>query len=432
MNVSFELLNEKKNQLLARGVSIMCDWYIDKAENATLWDMNGKKYTDFSGGIAVVNTGHRHPKVLEAVKNQLDKFTHTAFQVTPYANYIDLLDRLTKLAPIEGESKAVLFTTGAEAVENAVKIARCATGRNGIITFSGGFHGRTFMALAMTGKVAPYKDSFGQMPSGVYHAKYPVLSKGITVDDSLASIDDILNNDISPKDVAAIVIEPVQGEGGFNITPLDFMIKLRSLCDKHGILLIADEIQTGFARTGKMFAMEHFSPVKPDLMTVAKSLGGGFPISGIIGRRDIMDAPAPGGLGGTYAGNPLSIAASLAVLDVINDESLCTRSNDLGQQLKDLLNDLKNKNSFIKDVRGLGSMVAVEFETADQVKYIQQQAMEKGLLLLACGKDGNIMRFLYPLTIPFEQFSEALNILKYCIEDLNKFNYENSAQLATA
>lgn len=406
-------LQQQKKTTLARGIGVLCDWYVDRAENATIWSTAGKPYTDFAGGIAVLNTGHRHPKVIEAVKAQLDRFTHTSFQVSPYQSYLHLLSRLIDLAPIDGPAKGALFTTGAEAVENAVKIARAATGRHGIITFAGAFHGRSFMTMAMTGKVLPYKRDFGAMPAGVFHAKYPNALYGVSVDQAMNSVDDILTTDIAPESVAAIVIEPVQGEGGFHVAPPEFLRRLRALCDQHGILLIADEVQTGFARTGQVFAMNYHPEVKVDLITMAKSLGGGFPISAVIGRQEIMDAPHPGGLGGTYAGNPLAVAAAHAVLDVIAEEKLCERANKLGAQLIESLETLKARHTFVKDIRGLGSMVAVELDSAEQVRQIQEIAMQDGLLLLSCGKYGNVIRFLYPLTIPDEQFKAALITLKY-------------------
>lgn len=419
-------INSRKQQATPRGVGIMCSWYVERAENATLWDMDGREYTDFAGGIAVLNTGHRHPKVIAAVTEQLGKFTHTAYQVAPYESYVSLAERINQRAPIEGPAKTAFFTTGAEAVENAVKIARAATGRYGIITFSGGFHGRTFMTMAMTGKTAPYKRDFGVMPAGVFHGRYPSQSQGISVDDAMESIENIFSTDMVPQDVAAIVLEPVQGEGGFNVAPQEFLVRLRELCDQHGILLIADEVQTGFARTGQLFAMQHYS-IKADMITMAKSLGGGFPISGVVGRAEIMDAPNPGGLGGTYAGNPLAVAAAHAVIDVIEEEQLCERAHVLGSQLIKTLEQLKVTSSMIQDIRGLGSMVAVELEYAEQAKAIQEYAMSQGLLLLTCGKSANVIRFLYPLTIPAEQFQKALDILKAGFTVVTQQNLERSA-----
>ncbi|WP_288499471.1 4-aminobutyrate--2-oxoglutarate transaminase [uncultured Acinetobacter sp.] len=404
-------INTRKQQATPRGVGVMCQWYAEKAENATIWDMEGNQFIDFAGGIGVLNTGHRHPKVISAVTEQLSKFTHTAYQVVPYESYVSLAEHIIERAPINGKAKCAFFSTGAEAVENAIKIARSFTQRHGIITFSNAFHGRSFMTMAMTGKTAPYKSDFGLMPGGVFHARYPSELKGITVDDAIRSIEDIFAEDIAAHDVAAIVLEPVQGEGGFNVVPAEFLKRLRSLCDLHGILLIADEVQSGFARTGKLFAMNHYE-TKADLITMAKSLGGGFPISGIVGRADVMDAPNPGGLGGTYAGSPIGVAAALAVLDVIESEDLCNRANVLGAELVALLNTIKATTHMITDIRALGSMIAVELETAEQAKIIQSYAMENGLLILTCGRHGNAIRFLYPLTIPATQFSQALSILK--------------------
>ncbi len=404
-------INTRKQQATPRGVGVMCQWYAEKAENATIWDMEGNQFIDFAGGIGVLNTGHRHPKVISAVTEQLSKFTHTAYQVVPYESYVSLAEHINERAPINGKAKCAFFSTGAEAVENAIKIARSFTQRHGIITFSNAFHGRSFMTMAMTGKTAPYKSDFGLMPGGVFHARYPSELKGITVDDAIRSIEDIFAEDIAAHDVAAIVLEPVQGEGGFNVVPAEFLKRLRSLCDLHGILLIADEVQSGFARKGKLFAMNHYE-TKADLITMAKSLGGGFPISGVVGRADVMDAPNPGGLGGTYAGSPIGVAAALAVLDVIESEDLCNRANVLGAELVALLNTIKATTHMITDIRALGSMIAVELETAEQAKIIQSYAMEKGLLILTCGRHGNAIRFLYPLTIPATQFSQALSILK--------------------
>ncbi|TCB35203.1 4-aminobutyrate--2-oxoglutarate transaminase [Acinetobacter sp. ANC 4910] len=417
MDANHSALNARKQQATPRGVGVMCQWYAEKAENATIWDKDGNEYIDFAGGIAVLNTGHRHPKVIAAVTEQLTKFTHTAYQVTPYESYVTLAERINERAPIAGQAKTAFFTTGAEAVENAVKIARSYTGRHGIITFGNGFHGRSFMTMAMTGKTAPYKRDFGVMPGGVFHARYPVASKGISVDAAIESVENIFSEDVSAHDVAAIVLEPVQGEGGFNVVPAEFLKRLRTICDQHGILLIADEVQTGFARTGKLFAMDHYE-TKADLITMAKSLGGGFPISGVVGRIDVMDAPNPGGLGGTYAGNPIAVAAAHAVIDAIEEEQLCERANVLGAELVTVLKQIQAETTIVNDIRALGSMVAVEVENADIAKAVQTFAMQKGLLLLTCGKNGNVLRFLYPLTIPTEQFRQALDILKQGFDSL--------------
>lgn len=398
-----------------RGVGVMCDFYAVKAENATLWDHQGREIIDFSAGIAVLNTGHRHPKVIAAIKEQLDHFTHTAFQVVPYENYIALAEKLNALVPVNGPAKTTFFSTGAEAVENAVKIARAATGRPGVIAFTGAFHGRTNMTMSLTGKVVPYKTGFGPFAGSVFHARYPNALHGCSVDDALESLQTIFRCDISPQQVAAIIYEPIQGEGGFNVAPPAFVTALRTLCDQHGILLIADEIKSGFARTGKLFASEYYPDVQPDLITMAKSLAGGMPLSAVSGRADVMDAPLPGGLGGTYAGSPPAIAAALAVLEVIRDENLCERALLLGGQLTETLQGAGC--SALAEVRGRGSMIAAEFTnsegqpSADIAKAIQQEALDEGLLLLTCGVHGNVIRFLYPLTIPDAQFRTALNLL---------------------
>lgn len=411
-------LNQRRQQATPRGISVMCDFYAEKAENATLWDIEGNEMIDFAAGIAVLNTGHRHPKVISAIEKQLHAFTHTAYQIVPYESYVSLAERINARVPVAGPAKTAFFTTGAEAVENAVKIARAYTKRPGLITFGGGFHGRTFMTMALTGKVAPYKIGFGPFPGSVFHGLYPNALHGVTTADALSSLERIFKADIAPDQVAAIILEPVQGEGGFNIAPADFMQALRQLCDTHGILLIADEVQTGFARTGKLFAMEHYA-VKPDLITMAKSLAGGMPLSAVAGRSEIMDAPAAGGLGGTYAGNPLAVAAAHAVLDTIDEEKLCDRATTLGHHLVEVLNGAKADCPHIAAVRAQGSMVAVEFNDPHTgepspafTRQVQQQAMQQGLLLLSCGIYGNVIRFLYPLTIPDAQFEKALNIIR--------------------
>jgi len=411
-------LHARKNAATPRGVGVMCDFYAARAENAELWDVEGRRFIDFAAGIAVCNTGHRHPKIVEAIRAQLDCFTHTAYQIVPYESYVSLAEKISARAPGSHAKKTAFFTTGAEAVENAVKIARAATGRPGVIAFTGGFHGRTLMGMALTGKVAPYKIGFGPFPSDVYHAPFPNALHGVSVADSLRAIEHLFKADIEATRVAAIIFEPVQGEGGFNAAPADFVRGLRKICDEHGILLIADEVQTGFARTGKLFAMEHHGVV-PDLMTIAKSLAGGMPLSGVVGRAEIMDAAAPGGLGGTYAGNPLAVAAAHAVLDIIDDEKLCERAVVLGDKLKAKLEALKADVPQIADVRGPGAMIAVEFckpgsHDADAAfaKLVQTRALERGLLLLVCGVYSNVVRFLFPLTIQEQVFDEAVGILE--------------------
>lgn len=411
-------LQRRKDAATPRGVGVMAPFFVARAENSELWDVEGRRYIDFAGGIAVLNTGHRHPKVVAAVKAQLDAFTHSAYQVVPYEGYVALAERLNKLAPGSFAKKTTFFSTGAEAIENAVKIARAATGRSGVIAFSGAFHGRTMMGMALTGKVVPYKTGFGPFPPEVYHVPFPSALHGVSVEDTLRALQHLFKADIDPKRVAAILIEPVQGEGGFYVAPPELMRALRKLCDEHGMLLIADEIQTGFGRTGKWFAMEHHD-VAPDLMTTAKSLAGGIPLSAVTGRAEVMDAPAPGGLGGTYAGNPLAIAAAHAVLDVMEEESLVPRANQLGAVMRGRLEALRARVPSIAEVRGLGAMLAVEFckpgghtPDPDFTRTVQARALEKGLMLLTCGVYANVIRFLFPLTIPEPVFTEGLSILE--------------------
>jgi 4-aminobutyrate aminotransferase len=406
----------------ARGIGVMCDFVADRAENATIWDTKGRAYTDFAGGIGVLNTGHRHPAIIAAVKAQLDRFTHTCYQVVPYESYFSLAERINALVPVRN-AKTALFTTGAEAVENAVKIARAATGRPGVIAFSSAFHGRTLLGMALTGKVSPYKSGFGPFPADIHHVPFPSELQGVSVEQSLMAIERIFKCDIEPQRVAALIIEPVQGEGGFNVAPASLMTRLRELCDVHGILLIVDEIQSGFARTGKLFATEHYG-VEADLITMAKSLAGGFPLSAVAGRAELMDAAAPGGLGGTYAGNPLAIAAAHAVIDTVDKEKLCERSTRLGKQLREFLQAYAVGNRAVAEVRGLGSMLAIEFcdpesgaPSATITRAVQEAALARGLILLTCGTAGNVVRFLYPLTIPDAQFAAALQTLKQAFEE---------------
>lgn len=419
-------IQQRRLDATPRGVGVMCDFYAERAENATLWDVEGRAYTDFAAGIAVLNTGHRHPAVIAAVTRQLERFTHTAYQIVPYESAVALAERLNALTPIDGPAKTAFFTTGAEAVENAVKIARAATGRPGVIAFAGGFHGRTMMGMALTGKVAPYKTGFGPFPGDVHHLPFPSATQQVTVADSLKALDRLFKADIDPQRVAAIIIEPVQGEGGFSVAPTELMVSLREVCDRHGILLIADEVQTGFGRTGKLFAMEHH-PVKPDLITMAKSLAGGFPLSAVCGRAALMDAPSPGGLGGTYAANPLAVAAAHAVLDTIEKESLLDRAISLGAKLRRFLEAACAGNPAIAEVRGVGAMNAVEFvdpatgaPSAEITTRVQQHALSKGLVLLTCGVYGNVIRFLHPLTIPDAQFDQALATLGEALQAATK------------
>jgi 4-aminobutyrate aminotransferase len=419
-----EDLMARKAAATPRGVGVMGTFFADRAENATLWDIEGRKFIDFAGGIAVLNVGHRHPKVVAAVQAQLERFTHTCYQVVPYESYIALAEKLNVLTPGTHAKKTAFFSTGAEAVENAVKIARSATKRSGVIAFSGAFHGRSLFAVSLTGKVAPYKIGFGPFAPEVYHAPFPCHCASL--DEVKKAVHHIFKADIEPSRVAAIIFEPVQGEGGFNVIQAQAVKWLRELCDEHGILMIADEVQTGFGRTGEMFAMEHFYKshgVLPDIMTIAKSLAAGLTLSAVCGKAEVMDAPAPGGLGGTYAGNPLAVAAAHAVIDIMREEKLPQRGAQLGMQLKAQLESMCKDVPQIADVRGLGAMVAVEFNKAgsngesaqpdaDFTKRVQAEALRRNLILLTCGVNANVMRFLYPLTIPQAQFDEALKILR--------------------
>ncbi|MGX7344375.1 4-aminobutyrate--2-oxoglutarate transaminase [Acetobacter pasteurianus] len=419
MATNKDLLNRRTNAV-PRGVATSTPVFADRAENAEIWDVEGKRYVDFAGGIAVLNVGHRHPKVMDAVKKQLDRFTHTAFQVSAYEPYIELAEKLNARAPFSGDAKTIFFTTGGEATENAVKIARAATGRNGVIAFCGGFHGRTLLASALTGKVLPYKAPFGTLPGEVYHIPFPD-GHDITVEDSLKMLNFLFAADISPNNVAAIIIEPVQGEGGFRVAPTALLKHLRAICDQHGIKLIADEVQSGFALTGKLFGIEH-SGVEPDLVCIAKSLAGGFPLSGVIGRAELMDSVPPGGLGGTYAGAPLGCAAGLAVLDIIEEEKLLDRANSMGERLKARIAGWHKRTDMlpVSMPRGLGAMVA--FDILERHEGVEQRkgfgsklcarACEKGLILLACGVQGATIRILTPLTASDELVDEGLDIIE--------------------
>lgn len=417
-------LIERRANAVAKGVSTR-GIYADRAQNTELWDVDGKRFIDFAAGIAVNNTGHRHPKVMEAVAAQSQKLTHTCFHVAPYESYVTLAERLNAATPGNFTKKTMLVTTGAEAVENAVKMARAYTGRSGVIAFSGAFHGRTLMGMALCGKVAPYKKSFGAMPPEIYHAIFPNEYHGVTSEMSIAQLKQLFKSTIDPERVAAFIIEPVQGEGGFNIASAQFLKELRVLADQHGILLIADEVQAGMARTGKLFAFEH-SDVSADLVVMAKGLAGGFPLSAVTGRAEVVDAAPVGGIGGTYAGNPLAVAAANAVLDVIEKEQLCERAIKIGNKIKTRLMAVSERQGMepIGDVRGLGAMIALEL-VADRhsrapdaalTKAIVAEAEARGLIILPCGTNGNVIRLLPPLTAPYEIVDEALDIIEMSIE----------------
>lgn len=420
-------VTDKTNaQLMARrraamptGLGQTYEVFAARAEGAEVWDVEGRRYIDFAGGIAVLNTGHRHPKIVEAVKAQLDQYHHTCFQVLAYEPYVELAERLIAKTPGNFPKKAYFLSTGAEAVENAIKIARAATKRQAVIAFGGGFHGRTLLGMALTGKVAPYKAGFGPFPAEIYHAEYPNPLHGVSVADAMRSLEHIFKYDVEAERVAAIILEPVQGEGGFYVAPPEFAQALRALCDKHGIVLIADEVQTGAGRTGTWLACEQWG-VAPDMVTMAKSMAGGFPISAVIGKAELMDKPLPGGLGGTYAGSPLACAAALAVLDVFEEEKLLDRSKAVGERLTTGLKALASQFKEIQDVRGLGAMVAVELfkngdlsqPDADLTKRVCAEAIKRGLVLLSCGAYANVIRILVPLTASDALLDEGLGVIQ--------------------
>jgi 4-aminobutyrate aminotransferase/(S)-3-amino-2-methylpropionate transaminase len=420
--LEMQKLIEERNASVARGIVTAHPIFAARAEGTYLWDTEGNRFLDFVGGIGVQNVGHNHPKVIDAVRKQLESFSHVCFQVAGYESYVRLAKRLAELVAPAQCYKSVLLTTGAEAVENAVKIARGFTNRPGIIAFHGGFHGRTLLGMTLTGMSEPYKQNFGPLAPDVYHAPYPDAFRGITTHAALAAIEKIFATEIQANHVAAVIIEPVQGDGGFLPAPIEFMQALRELCTKHGIVLIADEIQTGFGRTGKMFGFQH-SDILPDLVTVAKSLAGGFPLSGVVGRADIMDAPLPGGLGGTYGGNPVACAAANAVLDIFEEERLIESANRVGVHLKSGLDALAADCCRIGEVRGIGAMVAVEFvrdreslePETELVQRILDTCRESGLLLIKCGIGRNVIRFLAPLNATDLDLEDALAIFRDAI-----------------
>ncbi len=420
-------LQERRKNAVPRGVSNSLAVYADRASNAELWDVEGKRYIDFGTGIAVLNTGHLHPRVKDAIARQLDRFIHTCFQITPYESYVALAERLNELAPGRTPKKTIFLSTGAEAIENAIKIARFHTKRSAVIAFSGSFHGRTLACISLTGKVQPYKAGFGPLLPEVYHLPFPMAYHGVTVEQSLQALELLFKADVDPARVAAIVIEPVLGEGGFYAAPAELLRKLRAVCDQHGIVLIVDEIQTGFARTGRMFAIEHVG-IEPDLMTIAKSVASGVPLAAVIGKADIMDAPGPGGLGGTYAGSPLACAAGLAVLDVIREEQLLNRAQHIGHFMTSRLKGLQVRYPAIGEVRSLGAMVAIELvkncsadqPDADLTKALVQAAARRGLIILSCGIYGNVIRFLAPLTISDALLKEGFHTFEQALDEVTR------------
>jgi 4-aminobutyrate aminotransferase/(S)-3-amino-2-methylpropionate transaminase len=407
-----------RNTNIARGVLTAHPITIARADGAFVWDVEGKQYLDFVAGIGVLNVGHNHPRVVTAVQKQLKDVTHMAFQVAAYQPYLALAEKLNALVGKGEPHKSIFLTSGAEAVENAIKIARAYTNRSAVIAFRGGFHGRTMLGVSLTGMSQPYKQNFGPFASEIYHTPFPDAYRGVTTERALEALEEVFATDIAPERVAAIIIEPVQGDGGFLPAPPQFLKALREITKRHGIVLIADEIQTGFGRTGKLFAFEH-AGIQPDLVTVAKSLAGGFPLSGVVGRAEIMDAPLPGGLGGTYGGNAIGCAAALAVLDAFEQDGLLGRAERLGESLKAGLRELARKHSFIGDVRGLGFMQAIELVTDRNSKTpdpncaqrVIDRARERGLLVIKCGVHRNVIRFLAPLVVSDEDLDKALAIM---------------------
>lgn len=418
-------LNELKHKYVAAGAASPATAFADRAENAEIWDADGNRFIDFAGGIGVLNVGHRHPKVVAAVKAQLDKLMHTCQTVMPYEGYVKVAEKLSQIVPVRGHAKVMLANSGAEALENAVKIARAATGRSNVICFDGGYHGRTFFTMAMNGKVAPYQSDFGPMPGTVFRAPYPVPYHGVSEDEAIRGLKMTLKTDANPKDTAAIVLEPVLGEGGFYPASKSFLTKIREICDEHGMLMIIDEVQSGFGRTGKMFAIEH-SGVEPDIMTMAKSMADGMPISAIVGTDKVMDASGPNSLGGTYTGSPTACAAALAVMEVFEEENILEKSQALGNKLAKRFNEWSEKFECIDHVRNMGSMAAFELVSnktdrepnAELAAALCKKAREEGLILLSCGMYGNTIRFLMPVTIQDDVLNEGLDIIESCLESL--------------
>ncbi len=419
----------RKNDAVARGQGNLAPIFVERALGSEIWDVEGKRYIDFGTGIAVCSAGHSHPKIKAAVAEQLENFSHTCVMVTPYDSSVRLAEKLNQLVPGPSKKKSIFVTTGAEAVENTIKIARAYTGRRGVIAFSGGFHGRTMLAMGLTGKITPYKNLFGPFPAELYHAPFPIEYHGVSVTESLKGLDNLFKVDIAPSDVAAIIVEPVQGEGGFYPAPVEFLQALRALCDEHGIVLVADEIQTGFGRTGKMFCAE-YAGIEPDLITVAKGMANGFPIAAVVGKSEIMDSPLPGGLGGTYAGSPIGCVAALAMIEVIEEENLIDSANRVCDTFASRLEALQAKYpQVIGHLRtSHGAMMAMELvqngdadqPDAELSKNILGKANEKGLVLLSCGSRGNVVRFLPALNISDELINEGMDIVARSLAELVK------------
>jgi 4-aminobutyrate aminotransferase/(S)-3-amino-2-methylpropionate transaminase len=409
-----------RERYIPRGLANTHSIFITRAEGTRVWDVEGREYLDFTSGIGVLNTGHRHPHVVGAVRDQLDRLMHTCFQVTMYEPYVELAARLCGL--VGGAHKAVLFTTGAEGIENAVKIARAYTKRSGVVAFSGGFHGRSLLALTMTSSSPAYRQNFGPFAADVYHSPFPDEYHGWTTDRAIEALDELFSTEVMPEQVAAVVIEPELGEGGFIPAPAAFLQRLRAITQRHGIVLVADEVQSGFGRTGRMFGYQH-AAIEPDLVVMAKSLAAGLPLSAVVGKAPIMDAPLPGGLGGTYGGNPLACASALAVLDVFEAEGLAARGAAIGDQLRGALLSLQARVPAIGDVRGLGAMLAIELVAdpatkvpdADLAQRIIDAARDRGLLLLKCGPHKNVVRLLPPLTASPEEVTAGVARLEAAV-----------------
>ncbi|AJQ92366.1 4-aminobutyrate--2-oxoglutarate transaminase [Gynuella sunshinyii] len=420
MNISTKTnasIQARRDKAFARGMGNVYSAFVAKAKNAEIWDVEGKRYIDFGSGIAVCNTGHSHPKIVSAVKQQVENFSHTCLMVNPYEHAVILAEKLNQLAPGQSEKKSILVNTGAEAVENAVKIARAHTGRRGVLAFTGGFHGRTNMTMALTGKVLPYKHSFGPFPGDIYHLPFPMNIHGVSVSDTIKALTKLTKASIAVEDIAAIIIEPIQGEGGFYHAPAELMQFLRNFCDEHGIVLIADEIQTGFARTGKLFCSEYYD-IEPDLITMAKGIAGGYPLAAVVGKAAIMDAPMPGGLGGTYGGSPVACAAALVVLEVIEEEQLAARALTIGEIFGKRLEQIRAKYpALVGEIRIKGAMIAIEFvkngdhdqPNTELTQQVVANAAAHHLILLSCGFYGNVIRFLPPLTISDDTIQEGMD-----------------------
>ena len=419
-------IEARRDKAVARAISFSSTFVAERAENAEVWDVEGKRYIDFCGGIGCQNVGHRNPRVVAAIKDQLDHLTHTCFQVTPYKSYIELAERLNALLPGQFAKKSLFFSAGGEAVENAIKIARYYTRRPALITFTNGYHGRSYMGMGLSARMVPFKEGFGPFPGQIFRIPFPDDFHNVTFEDTKRAFETLFRSDCPPNQIAAMFFEPVQGEGGYNIASSDFLEYLRALCDEHGIVLVADEIQTGMGRTGKMFAMEHYG-IHPDLTCIGKSIGGGLPISGILGKADVIDSVPLGGLGGTFGGNPMSCAAALAVLDAIEQENLLQRGLEMGLQIDARLRKMGQRNSFncIGDVRALGCMNAFEIvkdrdsrePDSEFTAKIVSMALNNGLILLTAGPARNVIRLLVPLTAAPETVDEGLDILQASLEE---------------